>query len=84
MADRFHSTVQSNIFNTAPNIVIAGEINCAIRATGDVLATGLEPTGVGMAIPDGKYREIPSVNIGIMSYGELSSALGYFVEPTCS
>lgn len=84
MADRFHSTVQSNIFNTAPNIVIAGEVNCAIRATGDVLATGLEPTGVGMAIPDGKYREIPSVNIGIMSYGELSSALGYFVEPTCS
>ena len=84
MANRTYSSVQSSIFNTAPHIVIAGEVNCAVRATGDVLATGLEPTGSGMAIPNGVYKEIPQVSVGIMSYGDLKNALGYFVEPTCS
>ena len=74
-------TIQpESVFNIAPNIVIAGQIDCGIRATGDVTATGLSPTG-GLDPPiKGAYQSVSHVTIGIMSYQDLSQSLGHFSE----
>jgi len=71
-----------SIFSFSPNIVIAGQIDCAIRATGDILSTGLVPTGVAAEDPaiKGDFKEVKHVSVGIMSYGQLSSSLGMFSE----
>jgi hypothetical protein len=74
-------TIQpESVFNIAPNIVIAGQIDCGIRATGDVTATGLSPTG-GVDPPiKGSFQSVSHVTIGIMSYQDLSNSLGHFSE----
>jgi len=74
-------TIQpESVFNIAPNIVIAGQIDCGIRATGDVMATGLSPTGGADPPIKGAYQSVSHVTIGIMSYQELSQSLGHFSE----
>jgi hypothetical protein len=84
MTQKTYQSQNTSIFNTSPHIVIAGEINCAIRATGDVLNSGIEPTGAGNAIRDGRYKEIDQVTVGVMSYADFQNSIGWFAEPCSS
>ena len=69
-----------SVFNIQPNIVIAGQIDCAIRATGDVVSTGLSPTGGADPPIKGDYKAVDHITIGVMPYAELANSLGNFSE----